>query len=524
MTRALFAFFLAFVLFACQAAPATEPIGPTETARPSETPVLTLTATQAPTLILTPTISPDVLKEEAGPICEKSFTSLVETGLLTAPFAVMKKITYADAPSWEFSHELPHMGSLSSAEVRTIFCISETRTQGGTYTDGSAAYQLFWEVRAVSWPDGKVIGRNSFVGSSPPKTKLSASGDDEGAVPYKNFGAWVFDRVDHPEFIYFNDAITTIAVSPNGRTAAFGTAIVNQIVDKDYEARIFLFNPFDLQIRTAYAGHQGMVTSLAFSPDGKILASSGFDLFVKFWDVTTGRLLGQVSTADTPNSLMFSPDGTKLAVASNLEVVLIDVISMRVEQTVQEAGGDSLAFSIDGSHVYVHSSGSIKIVDANANLVILTFPDPFALVPTTSISADGSIVNVTYETPEAVERFTLSPDGTEIITYTIDRSLDNNAGAENVRLATWNATTGKYLSEIKFSGELIRTVKFSPDGNLLAIGNGDQVWVWDTASWKVKEKFAGHVGDIADLAFTLDSTKILSAGGDGTIRLWSLEP
>jgi COMPASS component SWD3 len=523
MLRVLFTVFLIFILLACQPAPVTESVSPTETIRPSKTPLPTPTVAQTPTLFLTPTISPELLKEETGPICENSFSALFEASPLRSPFAVMKKNTYADTPTWELSHQLPHMGSLSSTEVQTVFCISETRTQAGTYTDGSPAYQLFWDVRAISWPDGKFIGRNSFVGPSPPKTKISSSGADEGTVPDKEFGAWVFDRVDHPEFIYFNDAISTIAVSPTGKTAAFGTAIANQIVDKDYQARIFLFNPLDLQIITTYAGHQGMVTSLAFSPDGKTLASSGFDLFVKFWDVATGRLMGQVSTADTPNALIFSPDGTKLGVASNLEVVLIDTLSMRVGQSVQEAGGDSLAFSRDGNHIYVNSSESIKIIDANANLVILTFPDPFALVPTTSMSADGSIVSVTYETPEAVEGFTLSPEGTEIITYTIYEVLDNNAGAENVRLATWDATTGKYLSEIKFSGDLIRTIKFSPDGTLLATGNRDEVWVWDTMNWKVKEKLVGHVGNIADLAFTADGTKILSAGSDGTIRLWSLK-
>jgi WD40 repeat protein len=79
-----------------------------------------------------------------------------------------------------------------------------------------------------------------------------------------------------------------------------------------------------------------MVTSLAFSPDGKILASSGYDLFIKFWDVASGRLLGQISMADTPNFLAFSPDGSKLAVASNLEVSLVDPVSMQIEQSVPE--------------------------------------------------------------------------------------------------------------------------------------------------------------------------------------------
>ena len=130
---------------------------------------------------------------------------------------------------------------------RTLFCISETRTQAGTYTDGSPAYQLFWEVRVVSWPGGKVIGKNSFTGSPPPERKEFASGSAEGLSPYKEFAAWIFNQIDHPDFLYFNDAITSLAVSPDGRLAAFGSAIANKIVDRDYQAQIYLFNPSKLQ-------------------------------------------------------------------------------------------------------------------------------------------------------------------------------------------------------------------------------------------------------------------------------------
>jgi len=527
VTRVRFTFLLAFILLACQPAPVTAPASsPTEPLPPSETPLPAPTATQTPALLLTPTISPDVLKRVASPICDNAFTALVETGRLTAPFAVLKKMQYADVPTWEFSHQLPHMGSLSNVDVRTVFCISETRTQAGTYTDGSAAYQLFWDVRAVSWPDGKVIGRESFIGSSPPRTKVLSSGAAEGAVPDRKFGAWVFDKVDHPDFIYFSNAITTVAISPNGRIAAFGAAIANQIVDEDYQAKITLVNPSNLRasaILDVLDGHQGMVTSLAFSPDGKILVSSGFDLFVKFWDVATWRLLGQLSLGDTPNSLAFSPDGTRLAVASNLAVVFIDPISMKIDRSVQETGGDSLAFSFDGSHVYVHSQGSIKIIDANANMVMQTFPDPFELVPTMSVSADGSIVSVTYESPETVEGFVVSPDGTRIITHTTDRSVDRGTGAENVRLAAWDAGTGQYLSEIRFAGYQIQAMDFSEGGSLLAIGNGEEIWLWDTVGWQVMKALSGHIGYIADLAFSPDGKSMLSAGSDGTLKSWSVE-
>lgn len=527
--RLIFTGFLVFIFIACQPAPTTAPIiNPTETVPPSATPPPATTVAQA--TVPTPTISPDVLKEQASPICEESFSSLFEEGPLIPPFAVMKKETYAAAPVWDVSHPLPHMESFSAAEVQTVFCISESRTQTGTYTDGSAAYQLFWEVRAVSFPDGRVIGRNSFTGSPPPKTKELASGSAEGLFPYKEFAAWIFNQVDHPEFLYFNDAVTSLAISPDGSVAAFGTAIANQIVDKDYQAKIFLFDPLNVQTNlqtsaflAVLEGHQGMVTSLAFSPNGNILASSGYDRFVKFWNVASGRLLGQISLTDTPNSLTFSPDGSKLAVASNLEVATIDPVSRQINGIIQQAGGDRLAFSPDGSHLYVNSPGSIKIIDPTASRVTLTFPDPFALVPTMSVSADGNVVSVTYESPETVEGFALSTDGSRMITYTMDRSVDVDSGSENVRLATWDAETGKYVSEIKFSGHLIQTIRFSPDGNLLAMGNRSEIWIWDTATWQVKEKLAGHTGEVVDLAFTPEETKLLSASGDGSIRVWSLE-
>src|SRR5918996_3828733 len=151
--RVVFVVFLAFILIACQPAPTIAPVVvPTETSLPAATVTSSPTATQT----IIPTVSPAELKRRAAPICEYAFSTLVEKGLLSPPFAVMKKETYADAPSWELSQQLPHLGSFSAADVQTLFCISETRSQTGTYTDGSAAYQLFWEVRVVSWPGGKV--------------------------------------------------------------------------------------------------------------------------------------------------------------------------------------------------------------------------------------------------------------------------------------------------------------------------------------------------------------------------------
>jgi WD40 repeat protein len=516
------------LVIACQGAPLAIRPTPTETLPPTQTPppIATVTQTLTSTSVVTATVSPGILKEQAGPICENSFSALFERGPLSAPFAVLKKTTYADAPAWELSHPLPHLSSLSAVDVRTILCISETRTQSGTDIDGSPAYQLFWDVRAVSFPDGKVIGRNSFTGPPPPKTKAQASTEPEGLVPYATFAGWVFDQVEHPDFLYLRDAVTTVAVSPDGRVAAFGTSIANQIVDKEFKATITLFNPASLQrdsILDVLDGHQGMVTSLAFSPDGRILASSGVDFFVKFWDVGTGRLLGQVALADTPNSLAFPTNGTQLAVASNVELVLIDSLSRQVSASIPGAGGDVLAFSPEGDQIYVHSLGSIRMIDPTAKRITLTFPDRFALVPTLSVSADGSITGVTYESPGTVDGFAVSPDIARIVSFTMDRTVESDPPIENVRLATWDSTTGKYISEVIFSGEFIRSMEFSADGKFLAIGNGSDIWLWDAYNWQLKQKLTGHIGNIVDIAFLPDGKKVLSAGSDGTVRSWALQ-
>ncbi len=438
-------------------------------------------------------------------------------------------MSYTDAPAWEISHQLPHLNSFSAADVQTVFCISETRTQTGTYADGSAAHQIFWEVRAVSWPGGKVIGRHSFAGS-PPDTNVPSSDSAEGALPYKEFAAWIFNQIEHPEFLYFSNAITSLATSPDGRLAAFGTAIVNQIVDRDYQARIFLFDPSDLQTDMGTSsflnvldGHQGMVTSLEFSPDGNMLASSGYDRFIKFWNVRNGNLVGQVALADTPNILLFSSDGSKLVVGSNLEVTFINPDSLQIEKSIPVSGGEQLALSSDGNLIYVSTPFRMTVIDVRASAVILEFPDSSTLVSTLTVADDGSVLSVTYETPNTIDNFVLSPDGTQIITYTIDRSIDSGSGLENVRLATWEAAAGKYLSETTFASDFIGAMKISPDGKLLAIGNSNEVWVWDRASWQLIKRFSGHIDAVEDLAFTPDGTNVLSAGRDGTIRAWSLE-
>src|SRR6185503_5855708 len=120
-----------------------------------------------------------------------------------------------------------------------------------------------------------------------------------------------------------------------------------------------------------------------------------------------------------------------------------------------------------------------------AGATILEFPNPSVLVPTLTVAEDGSIIGVAYETPDTVDNFVLYPDGAQVITSTLDQSVDRDSDVENVRLATWDAKTGKYLSEIKFSADSLQAMKLAPDGTLLGIATENAVWVWNTSSWQI---------------------------------------
>jgi len=387
------------------------------------------------------------------------------------------------------------------------------------YTDGSTAYQLSWKVRTISWPDGKVIGDISLTGSPPPKIKSTIGiGSGSGEPPYAEFARWVFSQVEHPDFIYLDNGITSLAISPDGRIAAIGTSIASMLVDPDYQAKIILIDPLNLQIISTLEGHKGMVSTLAFSPDGKILASGGFDQIIRFWNLESGSLIGQVSVADSPESLAFSPDGKKLVVIFPQEMIFIDTSSMQITNSFQDIGGKKLAFSPDGNYIYVHSFLNMDVIDSKTGAVIYKFPDPLTLVPTFSITESGDIPDITYESPSTMGGFALSPDGNNMITY----SDDPSQGISNYWLANWDPGTGKYLNGIKFTSPIIKNIEYSPDGSFLATGNGGEIWLWDATNLQVIKKLLGHTNFIVDMGFTPDGKNLLSAGLDGTVRIWNL--
>lgn len=288
--------------------------------------------------------------------------------------------------------------------------------------------------------------------------------------------------------------------------------------------------------RFTLSGHKGAVCSVAFSPDGKTLASGSDDLIVRVWDVPTrqerGALRGHTSSI---RSVAFSPDGATLASGSlDSTVILWDVDAGRERFTLKGHTNHvlSVAFSPDGETLASGShDATIKIWDVAKGQERLTLKHPGA-IESVAFSPDGKTlasggalgtagVNVkAWDVATGEERFTIHTNGVRFLAFSPDgKTLASGHWDQTVRL--WDGATGQQRSIPKWHGGGVSCVAFSPDGKTLASASNDRtVKLWDLVTGQ--EQVQSHVGPAYSVAFSPDGKTLASGGEDRTVKLWDL--
>ncbi len=250
-------------------------------------------------------------------------------------------------------------------------------------------------------------------------------------------------------------------------------------------------------LHLAWQAHTDEVPALAFSPDGRTLATGSWDGAIKLWELERGALLWTGWQTNGILSLAFAPDGRTLA-SGGLDAVvqLWDAKLGTNLQTLASQGSPvhALTWSPDGNLL---AGGGF---DGGIRLWQMQGAQP------------GTFVRILAGHTDWVRGLAFAPDGRTLTSGSFDRTVK-----------LWDVESLGLRETLTGHTNRVRAVAWSPDGRLLASCSLDQtIWLWDVERSSYRMALHGHTAGVNGLAFMPDSQSLLSGSEDGTLRLWDV--
>jgi WD40 repeat protein len=308
--------------------------------------------------------------------------------------------------------------------------------------------------------------------------------------------------------------------------------------DYSGDVRPFLQDPRQLpQVQQVITGHQGEVTTLAFTPDNQFLVSASYgDYSIRVWDPLTGEEHSNARTGNRVSSMAIIPDGSGILTADAYNNIILWPLTggtIGSPQTLLSDAGDAVAISPDGKIIAatgwkrpiglwdMQTLKKIDTIGSSGTHRVLRFSRAGDLLVG---GGDGATYSI-WDTKKWREK-----------TYTINKVMKDSgitaidisrngaymaSGHSDSSIVIFDLEKRRELHNFYVTDAATLDVKFSPDNRILATAHYDKkIYLWEVKTAERLGVLARHTGAVKCLAFSGDGSMLASGGEDRQIITW----
>lgn len=400
---------------------------------------------------------------------------------------------------------------------------------GNTLLSGTQESITYWDITSGE--------KETIRTSSLYRMALSRDGKTLITGGWKGMFLWDFDtKMIRGELSGHKDGIRSITVSPDGSTIA-----------SSYADELFLWDFESGARKMAIPGHTQGVFSMALSPDGNTLATGNREE-IHLVNPNTSEYKGMlyVDDWDFNTSLAFSPNGNILASKSGEWTLLWDVERRLHIATLRGFGGEklsrsnldsSLTYSPDGRFLFgAYDRFTAIHLWAAGRTPAAAFVGHTDGIRTIDISFDGKTLasgsndNTVKLWDVATRKNTATFNGHSDQVYSVAFNNDASilaSGSKDKTIILWDVATEEPIHLLTGHTDIVNNLAFSKDGGTLVSSgrwHDKMIRLWDVTSGEQKAILKGHTAGVSEILFVHDGSTLISGSAEGTVLFWDVTP